>query len=112
MRASVSGATIDGVLSARETVMAETPASLATSIKVVSPVPRRAARRGFLTRSGELGTVGDVTANLLEHNPRFAGVKRGELPHFFDISSLQLFVKTTNTLGLRGLTLASQHPYK
>ena len=83
MRASVSGATIDGVLSARETVMAETPASLATSIKVVSPVPRRAARRGFLTRSGELGTVGDVTANLLEHNPGFAGAKRGELPQFF-----------------------------
>ena len=83
MRASVSGATIDGVLSARETVMAETPASLATSIKVVSPVPRRAARRGFLTRSGELGTVGDVTANLLEHKLGFAGVKLGELPQFF-----------------------------
>ena len=83
MRASVSGATIDGVLSARETVMAETPASLATSIRVVSPVPRRAARRGFLTRSDELGTVGDVTANLLAQNPGFAGVKLGELPKFF-----------------------------
>ena len=112
MRASVSGATIDGVLSARETVMAETPASLATSIRVVSPVPRRAARRGFLTRSDELGTVGDVTANLLEHNPGFGGVKRASYRSFLDISTLQLFVETTNALWLRGLTLASQHPYK
>ena len=99
MRASVSGATIDGVLSARETVMAETPASLATSIKVVSPVPRRAARRGFLTRSGELGTVGDVTANLLEHNPGFAGVKLGDLPQFFRYFHLAAFCGNDQCTG-------------
>ena len=74
MRASVSGATMDGVFSARDTVMAETPASLATSFKVVSPVPRRAARRGFLTRSGLLVTAADVTANPHERNHGLATV--------------------------------------
>ena len=64
MRASVSGATINGVLSARDTVMAETPANLATSLSVVSPVPRRDARGAGLMRLDGLGTVTDVTANV------------------------------------------------
>ena len=53
-------------MSARDTVMAETPASFATSASVVLPVPRRVARRGVVTLlRGErvVDTTIDVNAN-------------------------------------------------
>ena len=46
IRCKASGETLSGVLSAREAVMTETPASLATSRNVVPPDLRRAARGG------------------------------------------------------------------